>query len=181
MHKKILIAVGITFLFLGTCITPSVAIDNVRYASIPISDKTVITVDDEGDGDYNSIKDALRFAYPGVTIEVYSGTYYENNINIGLRGLTLKGMPYELGSGNDTGKPVVTSEINSFDYILRMWGDNVTVTVLFKQRIDFDGTCSNRIDHYFKRRTAARKQVREEETATLEQNESKYTYYERLA
>jgi len=127
MYKKILTVV-ITILFLGTCITPSDAIDTIEQSSIPISDKTIITVDDEGDGDYTSIKDALSHAYPGVTIEVYSGTYYENNIYIGLPGLTLKGVPQELGSGNDTGKPVITSELNSYNYILNMGGDNVTIT-----------------------------------------------------
>ncbi len=64
MKKEILIAVGITILFLGTCITPSVAIDNVRNASIPISNGYIQNlIDNASDGD---------------TIYVPSGTYYEH-------------------------------------------------------------------------------------------------------
>jgi len=67
----------------------------------------VIIVDDEGDGDYTSIKEALSYANPGDTIEVYSGTYYENNITINIEGINLQGISYELGNGNDTGKPFI--------------------------------------------------------------------------
>ncbi|UCF50052.1 MAG: right-handed parallel beta-helix repeat-containing protein [Thermoplasmatales archaeon] len=126
MHKNILIAVGITFLFLGTCITPSVAIDNVRNASIPISDKTVITVDDEGDGDYTSIKDALSFANPGDTIEVYSGTYLEQVIRIIKDNITLLGIPHELGGGNDTGKPIIIGDGTT--YVVKLIESNITVS-----------------------------------------------------
>ena len=37
MNKKIITVVGITFLFLGTCFTTTVAIDNVQNAYTPIS------------------------------------------------------------------------------------------------------------------------------------------------
>ncbi len=109
-------------------ITPSVAVDNVKKPAILSSDKTVFTVDDEGDGDYTSIKEAVYKAHPGYTIRVYSGTYYEKNIYIDKQGLTLQGIPWELGSGNDTGKPVVTSILNSYNYILYMQSDEVTIT-----------------------------------------------------
>lgn len=68
----------------------------------------VITVDDEpGDADYTSIKEAVSHANPGDTIEVYSGTYYEAGITVTQEGLSLIGMPYELGNGTDTGKPFI--------------------------------------------------------------------------
>ena len=91
-------------------ITPSVAVDTVKKPSMPISDKTVITVDDDGDGDYTSIKEALNHSNQGDTIEVYSGTYYEYDINIEIEDITLKGMPYELGNGSDIGKPFINGE-----------------------------------------------------------------------
>jgi hypothetical protein len=57
---------------------------------------------------------------------VYSGTYYEHDIIVVFRGITLQGVPHELGSGNDTGKPVVTSTANLTLFYAR--GDDVTIT-----------------------------------------------------
>ena len=91
-----ILAIGIIFLFLGA----SIAVANLKQSS-------VIIVDDEGDGDYTSIKEAVNNANPGDTIEVYSGTYYECGIEIHTENVTLKGIPYELGSGGDTGKPFI--------------------------------------------------------------------------
>ena len=105
---------GIVALFICMSITPSVAVDTVKESSMPISDKTVITVDDEGDGDYTSIKEAVNNSNPGDTIEVYSGTYYECGIEIHTENITLKGIPYELGNGGDTGKPFINGEGKDF-------------------------------------------------------------------
>ena len=89
--------------------------------------KNIITVDDEpGDADYTSIKEAVQHAGYGDTIEVYSGTYQEHDIDIAKPGLTLKGIPHELGNGDDTGKPVITSANNVT--MLNVWGPDVTVT-----------------------------------------------------
>jgi len=133
MNKKIITVVGITILFLGTCITPTVAIEQ---SSMPISDKSVIIVDDEGDGDYTSIKEAVNNANPGDTIEVYSGTYYECGIEIYTENVTLKGIPYELGSGGDTGKPFINGEGKDF-VIGYMMTEGVLVTGF---RMENDGT-----------------------------------------
>jgi parallel beta-helix repeat protein len=65
----------------------------------------ILTVDNEGDGDFTTIRDAVDNADLGDTIEVYSGTYIENLILD--KPITLKGMPYELGTGSDTGSPVL--------------------------------------------------------------------------
>jgi len=107
MYKNILTIVGITILFLSMSIVPSVAIDNVNKSSIPISDKNIIVVDNEGDGDYTSIQDAIVNATAGNIIEVYSGIYHEEDIIITTENITLRGIPYELGTGNDFGKPVI--------------------------------------------------------------------------
>jgi nitrous oxidase accessory protein NosD len=110
---------GIMLLLLVTTITPSIA----RGQTLG---KTIITVDDEpGDADYTSIKEAVQHAQYGDTIEVYSGTYQEHNIDIAKQRLTLQGIPHELGSGNDTGKPVITSTNNVT--MLYIWGDDVTI------------------------------------------------------
>lgn len=66
---------------------------------------SVIIVDDEGDGDYTRIEDAVRTAKPGDTIKVYSGTYYET-IEL-TKEINLIGIDYELGSGDDSGNPIV--------------------------------------------------------------------------
>ena len=69
-----------------------------------------IIVDDEGDGDYTSIQEAIDNANPGDVIKVYSGTYddilYPDSIIVD-KPLTLEGIPEEYGQGSDSGKPVV--------------------------------------------------------------------------
>ncbi|HEC86415.1 MAG TPA: DUF1565 domain-containing protein, partial [Thermoplasmatales archaeon] len=64
-----------------------------------------ITVDDEGDGDYTCIQDAIDNATSGDTIEVYSG-FYRENVKV-YKTVKLKGIPRELGRGDDEGKPVI--------------------------------------------------------------------------
>ena len=87
------------------------------YSSLSISDKSVIIVDDEGDGDYTSIKEAINNSNPGDTIEVYSGTYYEHGIDIIVEGIMLQGMSYELGNGGDTGKPFINGEGKDYVFL----------------------------------------------------------------
>ena len=116
-------------------ITPSIAVDTIEQSSMPLSDKTVITVDDEGDGDYTSIKEALNHSNPGDTIEVYSGTYYEYDIDIEIEDITLKGIPYELGYGGDTGKPFING--GGKNYVLFFRAKNIT---LYNFRIENKGS-----------------------------------------
>src|SRR5660398_44323 len=61
---------------------------------------TIITVDDSGGADYMRIQDAIDNASDGDTIEVQSGTYFEN-VNVNKR-LTLRGigMPVVNASGS---------------------------------------------------------------------------------
>lgn len=85
----------------------------------------VIVVDNEGDGDFTSIKDALASASPGDTIEVYSGTYYEYEIWINVNNIILQGIPNELGAGNDTGKPFINGE--GLSYIFTFNKSDITL------------------------------------------------------
>ncbi len=118
IRKKELV-VGIILLFAGTCIIPSIT-------SVQILDKNIITVDDEpGDADFTSIKEAVHSSSPGDTIEVYSGTYLEQEICILKDNITLQGIAHELGEGNDSGKPIIQgSGVNGI-----IWLNRSSVTV----------------------------------------------------
>ena len=116
--KKLLV-VGIILLFIGLSISST----GTMVEQTTTGD--VITVDDEGDGDYTSVKEAVNNSNPGDTIEVYSGTYYENDIMIETDDITLKGIPYELGNGSDTGKPILDGRGHSLLFIL---SDKVTLS-----------------------------------------------------
>ena len=79
MHKKILLSIGITILILGTYITPSIAIDNVKKSTIPIRSGDTLYVGGTGPDNYTKIQDAINFANQGDTVFVYddSSPYYE--------------------------------------------------------------------------------------------------------
>jgi parallel beta-helix repeat protein len=110
MYKNILSVVGITILFLGTCITPSVAINNGKKSIIPPIDSRIITVDNEGDGDYINIQEALDNANEGDIIKVYSGIYESIDIE---KTIVLEGISHEFENGSDTGKPVLIGRNNN--------------------------------------------------------------------
>ena len=99
---KRLLPIGIILLFIGMSISSSTGFNVEKH-----SNRDVITVDNEGDGDYISIKEALSNANPGDIIEVYSGTYPEQEIRIVNDNISLLGISHELGAGNDTGKPFI--------------------------------------------------------------------------
>jgi len=77
MHKKIPLVIGIAILFLGTCITLSVAIDNPIK---PISSGNTLYVGGTGPKNYTSIQEAVDDAKIGDTVFVYndSSPYIEN-------------------------------------------------------------------------------------------------------
>jgi parallel beta-helix repeat protein len=70
-----------------------------------ISNNSIIIVDDEGDGDYTKIQDAIDNSEIGDTIEVYSGNY-EETVVINKK-LNLIGIPYEFDEGSDIDKPII--------------------------------------------------------------------------
>jgi len=123
------IAVAVILLFFSVSVIPSVPSEQTSTGDI-------ISVDDEGDGDYTSIKEAVNNANPGDTIEVYSGTYYEHNIWIETEEIILKGISHELGTGNDTGKPLIDGQGLS-PGLLFIGTEGVTVTGF---HIENDGT-----------------------------------------
>jgi len=92
----------------------------------PASKGTIITVDNDGDGDYTTITEAVLHAGPGDTIEVYSGTYNERLINITSEDLTLQGIAHELGNGTDTGRPFIDG--GGLFWIISVMAPNVTIT-----------------------------------------------------
>ena len=96
-------AIGIIMLLVGVSSISSLSAESVQVEST--TETNVIIVDNEGDGDYTSIQDAIKNASNGYTIEVYSGIYHENVfLN---KTLTLVGIDTELGTGNDTGMPIL--------------------------------------------------------------------------
>ena len=99
---------GIIFLFVGAGVVPlTEAIKSFEKVDIVLNStfNDTIIVDDEGDGDYINIQDAIDNAQDGDIIEVYSGTYVENVVVD--KQLTLVGNNTELGSGDDAGKPII--------------------------------------------------------------------------
>ncbi|MDG6219317.1 MAG: right-handed parallel beta-helix repeat-containing protein [Candidatus Thermoplasmatota archaeon] len=73
--------------------------------TIAHSSNQIIYVDDEGDADYLTITDALKYTSSGDTIFVYSGNYDKTVVSI--NGIHLIGIPYEYKQGDDSGKPTV--------------------------------------------------------------------------
>jgi parallel beta-helix repeat protein len=145
--KKI-IALGILILFALSCFLPSIAgfssesAESFSFKSGSQAVGDIIIVDDEGDGDYTSIKDALNHSNPGDTIEVYSGTYYEHGIDIMKERITLQGIPYELGNGHDAGKPFINGE--GKHYVIFFDAKNITLDSFHIE--NKDGTHDDIID-----------------------------------
>ena len=111
-----LIITSITVEFESSCLAENTKKEtkrnNVKTNTRVSGLSNLIVVDDEGDGDYTIIQAAIDNANPGDRIEVYSGTYYENLLID--KKLSLVGMPYELGSGADTGAPILDASLGSF-------------------------------------------------------------------
>ncbi len=106
--KKYLV-MGIIILLFGAVFNSFVnskeLLQKANIKNIGLLDDCDIVVDDEGDGDYTTIQEAIDSATEGQTICIYSGTYFENiEIN---KTITLKGIDEELGIGDDTGKPII--------------------------------------------------------------------------
>jgi parallel beta-helix repeat protein len=81
-------------------------IPSVVSINVLPTQKATFIVDNEGDGDFTTIQEAVDSASGGDIIEIYSGTYKENVV-IDYEQLTLIGINLELGNGNDTGYPII--------------------------------------------------------------------------
>ena len=79
MNKSIL-AVGIVILFLGTCITTTVAHDTIEQAPMPTYKGKTLYVGGTGEGNYTTIQDAINDSNHYDTVFVFnnSSPYYEN-------------------------------------------------------------------------------------------------------
>jgi parallel beta-helix repeat protein len=120
------IVISILLLVIGASVIPTV-LSHERPVTTPVSLAT-IKVDNEGDGDYTTIAAALANATIGDTIEVYSGTYTEKNLLIN-KTLDVIGIPEELGSGTDTGKPVVNANAtNSTGNVFKLEANGATIS-----------------------------------------------------
>ena len=100
----------IIILFIGFSVLPSVVSVNAITQNFE-TPQTIIRVDDDGDGDYINIQDAIDNATTGDIIEVYSGIYMDENVSVNKE-LTLRGIDSELGGGNGSGKPLIIGEID---------------------------------------------------------------------
>ena len=121
MKNKCLV-VGIILFFIEAAIVPSIQ-------SEFIYEKNIITVDDEpGDADFTSIQEAVNHSNPGDTIEVYSGTYTEQEIHLEKEKLNLLGIAYELGAGNDSGKPFIKGNAIYHGSIIRVLASYVAIS-----------------------------------------------------
>jgi len=138
------ISIGILLLLIGTTTSLSVISKEILFS--PLRTGNVILVDNEGDGNYTTIQAALDAAYPGDSIEVYSGTYNEH-INV-MKRVSLKGIDHELGNGNDTGIPVINAQgtgsvitltadrVNISDFVIQNGVYGIFFTMANYSRID---------------------------------------------
>jgi len=112
MVKLILIEI-IIIILIGMVIDPGISEINHEEitGNIYPAISNILTVDDEGDGDFLSIQDAISESSPGDTIRAYSGTYNET-IVINVENIVIEGINYELGSGNDDESPVINGGLN---------------------------------------------------------------------
>ncbi|UCF13722.1 MAG: right-handed parallel beta-helix repeat-containing protein [Thermoplasmatales archaeon] len=114
---------GIVIIISSASFISTVISDETRITSFVSSMKATWIVDDEGDGDFTTIQDAINNSQSGDTIEVYSGTYVEH-VNIS-KTITLLGKDVELGSGSDTGIPIIDG--SNTDDIVNITANGVTV------------------------------------------------------
>ncbi len=101
---KTSVYVIIIFILGSVCFSPSGQSNHINTHNQSV--QQTYTVDDEGDGDFTAIQQAIDTAQPGDIIHVYSGTYHEQLL-IKQPNLSIQGKPYELGSGNDSDHPII--------------------------------------------------------------------------
>lgn len=111
-------------LFIGAGALPSVMSEETQKTQSVMTILPDWTVDDEGDGDFIKIQDAITAAGPGDEIWVYSGTYVENVVV--NKPLSLIGIDEELGPVSDTGKPVIDG--GGTGDVVNITADDVTIS-----------------------------------------------------
>jgi parallel beta-helix repeat protein len=133
----------IIFLLINISLLPVISSTSISINKFFGDSRAVILVDDDGDGDYSNIQDAIDNASEGDTIEVYSGTYTETDIIVDKQ-LILQGIDSELGGGGGTGKPLI---INNYDdkKVIKVTMDGCSI---FGFHIISTGCCSRGIYLY---------------------------------
>ena len=114
------LAVAVIILFLGTCITPSVAVDKIKKTDSPITDSNTLYVGGSGPGNYSTIQSAINNANNGDTIFVFDDSSPYNE------GIEIKKSINLIGENKDT-----TSIIGDYPYAydtICVKSENVNIT-----------------------------------------------------
>ncbi|KAA0005125.1 MAG: hypothetical protein DRM98_00840 [Thermoplasmata archaeon] len=119
--KRTLISIIIFTIFL---LASLFSVEGMKSQNINVNAIQTWTVDNEGDGDFKQIQQAINKANPGDIIEVYSGIYKEH-IKINKQ-IILKGISTELGAGEDSGKPIIDG--NHFGDVMEINADGCAVS-----------------------------------------------------
>ena len=119
MKKNILTIVGITILFLGTCITSSVAIYNVKKSSLSNNSGNTLYIGGTGPNNYTKIQDAIDEASNGDIVFVYDDSSpYLETIEI-FKSIKL------IGENRDT---TVINGRFIYDHVITILADYTTIS-----------------------------------------------------
>jgi len=124
LHYTVRIILLINMILFFSC-TSSISLTISDHS--PVSEKIII-VDDEGDGDYITINEAVNNTLSGDIIKVYSGIYFEEEIVITIPSITIKGIPYEYLNGTDLGTPRIIRK--GYDDIFFVCSNEVIISNL---------------------------------------------------
>ena len=92
-----------------------------------LNESNVVIVDDEGDGNFTVIQDAINYCKPNDVILVYSGNY--NDSIIIDKPVTIFGIGYEYKNGDNFGEPIINVfNENHFNNNVVINSDNVVFT-----------------------------------------------------
>ena len=126
MKKISLIVNLLCFSLIGVVIFNPIAISN---KITHISNGNTYYVNDDGDEQFNTIRDALNFADDYDTIIVYSG-FYQENLEIS-KSITLQGV-----EENNEGLPIIDGDKN--DFVIKINADGVTISNFIIQNPAYD-------------------------------------------
>ncbi len=127
--KKKWLAIGITLLFIGVTIAPSINFNTIKANDTKKSQSTSrgnwLYVGGSGPGNYTHIQDAINDSSDGDTVFVHSGIYYENIKIQKTISLTGQNKNNTIIDGNETGIVVnVTADyVNITGFIIKDSGE----------------------------------------------------------